>query len=325
MAVSFRQLDAFRRVMETGSVTSAAELVHLSQPAVSKLLAALERELGLTLFVRVRQRLTPTEDAQLLYDEVLRQMASLVDIRDFARGLARGDDGELNLVSAASIGNTLIADAVVRLSARHPRVRISHRITTQVPQGMRHRGVDLGFSVLWVEQAGVEAVPMLHARAIVALPRGHRLTSRARITPEDLHDEVFISFSRDSRMRHIIDAQFEQRQVRRRMTFEVYASQEAVPLVARGAGISLVEPLASWLAPAHPVEYRPFDPAIEFTFNRLQPVQRPPTRLARVFLELLDERIEECLAESVTSGFPIELRRAETPVSPMAAGRSAAP
>lgn len=320
MALHHRQLEAFRRVMETGSVTLAAERVHLSQPAVSKLLAALERELNLALFIRIRKRLVPTDDAHLLYDEVMRQLASMSDIQTFARDLAQGNAGELNLVSAASIGLTLVADAVADVSRQRPGVRISHQVTTQIGQALRSRVIDFGFSVLWLQQADLKSVPLLHARAVLALPADHPLADRERIVPEDLQDVRFLSFTRDSRIRHLIDALFEQRQIDRQLSLEVYSSLEALPLVARGVGVCLVEPLASWYRPTPGVAYRPFDPAVEFTFNLLRPAQRPPTRIAGEFLAVLAQVLGDCVARSRTADFPIELRLADGALQDLAPG-----
>ena len=87
MALTHRQLEAFHVSMETGTVTGAAERLRISQPAVSKILAALEYDLKLKLFKRVRKRLVPTNEAHMLYVEVHRLMTSMGDIEEFARDL----------------------------------------------------------------------------------------------------------------------------------------------------------------------------------------------------------------------------------------------
>ena len=64
--ITSRQLEAFRAIMEHGTVTAAAERLGVSQPAVSKILAGLEHEIGYPLFTRIKRRLAPTSEARLL-------------------------------------------------------------------------------------------------------------------------------------------------------------------------------------------------------------------------------------------------------------------
>src|SRR5690349_18827847 len=71
-----RQLEAFRATMQAGTVSGAAVLLGVSQPAASRLLGRLEKELNLTLFDRTKGRLAPTPEAQILYDQVERTFVS---------------------------------------------------------------------------------------------------------------------------------------------------------------------------------------------------------------------------------------------------------
>ena len=76
-AVNLRQIEAFRAVVETGSVSQAADRLALSQPAVSKSVAAFEGQIGFPVFERRRGRLIPTAEALLLYDEVARVLSGI--------------------------------------------------------------------------------------------------------------------------------------------------------------------------------------------------------------------------------------------------------
>ena len=94
--INHRQLEAFRAVMEAGTVTVAAERLYITQPAVSRLIQDLESALALTLFERRRGRLAPTVEAQALYEEVERSFSGLdkiaqaaADIRSLSRGTLR--------------------------------------------------------------------------------------------------------------------------------------------------------------------------------------------------------------------------------------------
>lgn len=79
-----RQLEAFRATMLAGTISGAAVLLGVSQPAVSRLIARLEKELKLTLFDRTKGRLGPTVEAQILYDQIERTFVSVEKIRAVA-------------------------------------------------------------------------------------------------------------------------------------------------------------------------------------------------------------------------------------------------
>jgi DNA-binding transcriptional LysR family regulator len=74
--MNLRQIEAFKAVMETGTVTLAAARLHIAQPSATKLLQMCERSAGMSLFTRDRRRLTPTPEARLLYGEVERVFQS---------------------------------------------------------------------------------------------------------------------------------------------------------------------------------------------------------------------------------------------------------
>lgn len=325
MPLTHRQLDAFRHVMQAGTVTGAAELLHMSQPAVSKLLAALEHELGLELFTRVRKRLVATSDAKQLFGEVERLFGALTEVKAFADDLKRFDAGELHIAAAASVGQTLVADAVGELARRHPKARILLSVNTNVGESVIRQQADLGFSVLQYEHPAVRSAPLLHARAVCAVPLGHALAKRTSIAPEDLEDECFISFFRDSRMRQIIDAVFSQRRVARRLQYDVFSSLEAVALAARGMGISIVEPISPFYLRPRNVVILPFEPRIDFTFNILHPRFGNRPRLADEFVVLLKARISELMQSAPTDPFPLELRTVESSAKSEALGAETAP
>ena len=87
--MELRQLESFAAVMSTGSMTGAARLLARSQPAVTRLVQELEAEIGYALFTRHGPRVTPTEQAFLLYEDVERALGSLQQIHLRAAEIAR--------------------------------------------------------------------------------------------------------------------------------------------------------------------------------------------------------------------------------------------
>ncbi len=293
MRINHRQLEAFRQFMECGTVTAAAERLYVSQPAMSKMLAALESDLGLTLFVREKKRLTPTDDARLLYKEVRRLLSSVSNIERFAQDLRNIRAGDLRIVTAASLGHTLVADAVEVFARENPDVNVSLEISSSVGQDLLAQNVDIGFSVTQFHHPALHCEPLFHVDAVCVVPRDHPLATRERIVPADLEGVDFISFLRESRMRHITDAVFEQSRVSRRLRTEVFSSAEANALVSRGLGVSIVEPINVHYGHWPRLVGIPFSPAIEFTFSWMRPRERGNARLSDRFLEILTRRVAD--------------------------------
>ena len=92
-----RQIEVFRMVMRCGTLTSAAEALNVSQPALSQILLHTEDELGFKLFQRVKGRLIPTPEAEDLYPEVERLFGDLEALRGRARDLRHGKAGIVRL------------------------------------------------------------------------------------------------------------------------------------------------------------------------------------------------------------------------------------
>ena len=117
MNITFRQVDAFRTVVSTGSVTEAASVLGISQPAVSRLLTDMEKEVGFKLFSRVGRNLVPTAESRLLGEEVKRALSGLERIKDAARSIRSFKNAQLRVVTTPTFSSLLstfcLAKAVV--------------------------------------------------------------------------------------------------------------------------------------------------------------------------------------------------------------------
>lgn len=316
MRITHRQLEAFIQFMETGTVTAAANRMLVTQPAMSKMLAGLEIDLKLSLFQREKRRLIPTDEARLLYKEVRRLFASLADVERFAEDLRSFRTGELRIISGSTLGLTLVADALSDFCKENPDVDVLMDMSSNVGPDVLAANVDIGFSVTQFQHPSLKIEPLFHASSVCILHKDHPLASRSRLRPQDLEGEEFISFSRDTRMRHITDGVFEQYRVARKMRIEVFASSEANALVSRGIGIAIVEPLGVRQNFWPEIVAVPFDPAIEFTFSAFRPRDRIASPMANRYMEILRDYIrkmsrgESYLPDWMEVRLPGEVRKA---------------
>jgi DNA-binding transcriptional LysR family regulator len=287
MMISTRQLEAFRAMMDHGTVTAAAAQLGVSQPAVSKILAGLEQEVGYLLFTRLKRRLTPTSEARLLAAEVTRLYHGLRQITEVAREIRDGQVGDLHVYSTPALGRGVMPDVMAAFLKRHARAHVVFHVrsSTYINQKTVDQQIDLGFSMMPFEHPAIVTEELSRASAVCVLPAHHRLARREVIRPADLRGERFLSFPLDLRMRHLIDAAFEQERIDRRLQVDVYSSADACALVARGAGVSIVEPFTAREYRRDGIAIVPFEPRIRYLFRALRPRLRKPSRLADAFLD----------------------------------------
>jgi DNA-binding transcriptional LysR family regulator len=146
--VSHRHIEVFRAVMTAGSVTSAAALLHSSQPTVSRELARLEQLLGYPLFERLQGRLRPNARALALWDEVQRSWQGLERVVERAVALGQSHEAQLSVLCLPALAHALLPGAIARMLKAQPQLRVS--ITPQesplLEEWMSAQRFDLGLS-----------------------------------------------------------------------------------------------------------------------------------------------------------------------------------
>jgi len=292
--ITSRQLEAFRAIMEHGTVTAAAERLSVSQPAVSKILAGLEHEIGYPLFTRIKRRLAPTSEARLLQAEVARLYHSLEQVSGVAREIRERQVGDLHIYSTPALGRSVLPDVMAPFMKRHVKARIVFHVrsSTYINQKMVDQQIDIGFSMMPFEHPSIVTEELSRAPAVCVLPGDHRLARRRVIRPADLRGERFLSFPLDGRMRHLIDAVFEQEHIERSLQIDVYSSADACALAARGMGVSIVEPFTARDYRGEGIAVVPFEPRIRYLFRAMRPRYRKPSRLADAFLEAVKSHLK---------------------------------
>src|SRR4051794_19545971 len=110
--LSFRQIEVFRSIMVARSISDAAKLLFISQPAVSRILGQTEAALGFLLFERVKGRLYPTPEATRLFAEVEDVFARLERMNEVARDFAEHRGGAVRILAHSTIGQSFVPDAI---------------------------------------------------------------------------------------------------------------------------------------------------------------------------------------------------------------------
>ncbi len=283
--IQSRQIEAFRAVMLTGAMTAAAAAIHVTQPAVSRLIRDLERELGLTLFNRRGNLVVATAEAHALLAEVERSFIGLKQIRDFAEDLRVGRGGTLRIAALPAMV-AYVPRVVAAFSQQHPRLKLlvdslpSSVIRDSVIDGRYDIGVvDLPF------QRDRLAVTPLEDHAVVVLPAGHRLAGQSSVQAADLHDERLILLNRFTEGSHPIQSALQT--VRRQQMIDTHLSSIACVLVSEGMGVTIVDPFSASEFVGRNVVLRAFEPALTIGTALVHSTERPLSLVAREFHTVL--------------------------------------
>ena len=196
MAVEIDQIETFVAVVRGGGFTKAAALLHLSQPAVSRRLDLLEREVGAPLFERIRSGVILTEAGRTFLPHAEGLLACMRDGLDSVRALHQVDRGTITLALVGTLASTTLTGCLQRFRDAHPRVEL--RLRTALSQEVSVL-VRRGDATLGLRYGGDPHPEMLcvgvydEAMMVVCSPR-HPLASRRSVAPSSLGVDRWVAF-----------------------------------------------------------------------------------------------------------------------------------
>ena len=281
--MKIRQLQALRALVLTGTTTDAAQLLHMTQPAVSKLISQIEGELNVRIFDRRQGRLVMTPEGKNIYADVERILSQLDDLAAKTEDVSALSGNAIRVGAMPALGFGLLPSTLHRFACEYPQVRcvidIDTRGRIEDLVGIGH--YELGFVTLPVQQDRLTLTPLATVAAVCILPPAHPLARKSTVRAEDLATESFVSVDPGILLRHRVDAVFGERRVNRRLQVQASTTVLACNMVAANVGVSIVHPLVA-LAFRSLLVVRKFEPAITLNYAILS---RPgsPSRVAAAF------------------------------------------
>jgi DNA-binding transcriptional LysR family regulator len=295
--MNLRQLQAFKAVMHEGTVTQAAHLMGVTQPAISSMIANLEQDVGFALFRRHKGRVHPTPEALHLFDEVEKALSGMDKVLRAARDIKDLSVGQLQVASLPGPSLVFLPRVVAEFIEARPGVTVSlqTRSSLQIKEWIAAQLYDIGLAELPVDDPAIE-VEALSFNCVCVMPAGHALAREEVITPHHLSGLPIIALSRDHMTHFRLRDAFLAAGVPWSPRCECQLFAPACSLVAGGAGIAVVEPITAANYADRGLVSRPFEPRIPFDIGLLYPAMRPRSNLAREFTVLLRERFSPYLS-----------------------------
>lgn len=170
-----RHIEVFNAVMLTGSVSAAARMINVTQPAVSRTLQHAEIQLGFQLFQRVGGRLRPTDEAQTLYPHIERLFAQLDEVQRLSASLKAGrGKGELRVLTVLALSYEVFPRAMRLFREKHPTVRVHHEAlhSPQIISSLVLQEADVGYVFSAVSHPALVQEQLADRHVVCVVPKG---------------------------------------------------------------------------------------------------------------------------------------------------------
>tara|TARA_R110000744_G_scaffold98144_5_gene189638 strand:+ start:6144 stop:7049 length:906 start_codon:yes stop_codon:yes gene_type:complete len=293
--MQFQQLNAFKAVYELGTVTAAADFIHITQPAVSRLIVSLERNVGFQLFQRVKGRLLPTDKGQAFYLEVSKAYSAIESLSDCAKDIKNSHHGSLHIAAFPMLSANFLPKILAKFLKEHRDISTSLKTyrSEEVQRRTALQSCDIGFALLPEVTEGVTRIA-IECNCVCILPPNSPLAHLSVITPDLLAEQSLISCEKDD-TQQLVDSAFRKKKVKQKEVVEVSLASAIATLVGEGIGASIVDPFsAQYAVDVHPgVIIKPFKPNIPFRFFILLPSLRTRSEVVDNFISLFFLQAEQ--------------------------------
>jgi DNA-binding transcriptional LysR family regulator len=271
--MNLRDVDIFHAIMTGGGAGAAAEILGTSQPAVSRSLAKLERDVGFRLFDRIKGRLVPTSEGQLFHAQVRDSYAGLDRLKRAAAQIREVGGGSICVASLSALGHGLVPRAIALFLREHPRVRVNFQVrTSNVVRDLVASGrADIGIAADEIDTTGVIASTFATPPAVCVMSARHKLAHRKIVRPADIADEPLITLAPDDTVRRALDRVFAEHGVTPNIAVETPYSLSIAILASEGVGVGIANAAAVPPGLVPGVAIRRFEPAIHFKALILRP------------------------------------------------------
>lgn len=269
-----KHIEVFNAVMLTGTVSAAARLLHVTQPAVTQTLQHAELQLGYALFTRQRNRLVPTHEAQALYPEVQRLMSQLESVRRIAGALGSGEGQQFRILIVPSLAVRALPRALERFRARHPQMPVTIRTlhSAEIARAIALQEGDVGIVY------GSLPHPALHEELVatgrlvcVTRAGGSAADRRSTVSLEDLLRSPFIRIDERDPLGTVLADQWSRLGVAPRAGITVQTHHIAMVLAEQGFGPAIIDSFTAQAGRGDALHVRTLLPEVPVEVRALLP------------------------------------------------------
>ncbi|WP_245796784.1 LysR family transcriptional regulator [Vibrio aerogenes] len=297
--LSIKQLETFRTVMRSGSVSEAARSLCRTQPAVSAMLVSLENELNFQLFERDKGRLTPKPEAYFLLEETDAILERLTRTSQLMAEVSNLSRGHLRIAAMPAASLYFMPYVIAGFVKDRPDVNVSMMMRSSmiVHDWIAAQQYDIGYAEMPKERDSIHVEPVI-IKGVCAIHKDLPLAQKSWITPEDLDGVALAALFSQHPNSEALRLLFEERGVRYYPRFELQNYISGFELVERKLCCSVCDPMSAASYSINKsrqenVVFRPFKPDIIFEHAIITPAHKPLSGVARCFIESIRSGLNE--------------------------------
>ena len=288
--IKFQQLSAFKAVYELGTMTAAAEHIHMTQPAVSRLIASLEHQLGFPVFQRIKGRLLPTDQGKAFYFEVAKAFSALDTLQDSARDIRANLHGSLHINAFPMLSNSFLPAVLGRFLNTSTKLKASFTSyrSEEVLRRTEVQSCDVGFALIDPHTTNTSVITQeVRGQCVGIVPRASHLVNKSYLSLGDLVDNSFIRYENEDASQQELDQLLRDHGIHGEDILEVSFANVAAMLVGEGVGCAVVDPFTALNATQSGLDIlvKPLESAVPFQFQILYPALRPVSKVTKSFVE----------------------------------------
>jgi DNA-binding transcriptional LysR family regulator len=298
--LTLRQLQTFQEVMRCGSLATAAKTLHRTQPALSILIANLEKELGFPLFERKNRRLIPKPEALYLLEEVneilgrlQRSVRTLQEIADLKRGQLK--------IAFMPASTLLMSHLVGSFTEDKPDVKVSlmMRSSTVIADWIGTQQYDIGLAETPEDRDSIN-VETFSFQCICAMPANDELASLDVITPGDLDGKPLALLYNSHTTTQQVTEQLSNAGAQLHLRYELQTFLPGLELVAQKLCYCICDPISAkgyqdLDNQEQKVVFKPLSFEIKLNVSLLTPAHRPMSNLCIAFYDHASKRLRAML------------------------------
>lgn len=238
--MDLRQLEYFQMVSQLGSITKAAERLHIAQPSVSISIQKLEEELGVILFDRSQRQILLTSEGHRFSRHVNHILTSIHDATAEMKDISLLQKGTIRVGVPPMVGAFLFSHIFLQFRKAYPGIELiaeergSLSILPQLEQG----ALDVGIITIPNASRNLEIVPITVSQFLVCMAHSHLLGRHSVISFCELIHEPFILLNADTYSRYLIIEECRKHQFNPQIVFSSSQTETIFDLVEQGVGIS---------------------------------------------------------------------------------------
>ncbi|CAM3046696.1 LysR family transcriptional regulator [Paenibacillus sediminis] len=235
-------LHVFTTVVEQSSLNKASKLLNLSQPALSRKVAKLEEELGVSLFHRKGKRLELTKIGQLTYTFALEQQQHYIKFLQNIAQFRNDEQSTVTLGASLTTLQTTLPSLVNTFMEKHPNadLKLITGKTHEIVSYLRDNKVDVGIVASSISESGLHCIPLFHDHLELVLPKHHVMTNSNHLEMDQLNGLPMITFSKGTWYRKLIDDLFLQYGIMPDVRMEIDSFEAIIRLLPTSKAAALL-------------------------------------------------------------------------------------